>query len=262
MTETELRNKVVAQARSWIGLKEDDGSFKPIIDRYNAITPLPAGYRMSYTDPWCAAFVSAVGAVCGLADIILPECSCDRMIALYKARGLWQEDDAYTAKPGDIIMYDWDDSGAGDCNGSADHVGIIVEVTSSGYVVVEGNKSDAVGYRSIQRNGRYIRGFATPDYAGKAGEGTPAEDKPGDTEQNGEIFAIRFRLLRYGCTGEDVRAVQRLLKAAGFDIGRYGADGDFGNDTRNAVVTYQKSVGLTANGEVGFNTMSRLLGRD
>ncbi len=81
MTEQELRAKVIAQAKSWLGRKEADGSHRAIIDTYNRIKPLPRGYRMSYTDPWCAAYVSAVGAACGLTQIILPECGCDYMIA-------------------------------------------------------------------------------------------------------------------------------------------------------------------------------------
>lgn len=35
--------------------------------------------------------------------------------------------------------------------------------------VVEGNISDSVGYRNIQINGRYIRGYGIPNYAAKVG---------------------------------------------------------------------------------------------
>ena len=76
---------MVRQARSWIGRREADGTHRVIIDVYNSIVPLPRGYRMRYTDPWCAAFVSAVAQVWGLTGIVFPECACDPMIALYKA---------------------------------------------------------------------------------------------------------------------------------------------------------------------------------
>ena len=87
MTETELRQRVVSQARAWLGKKEADGSHKEILDVYNAIPGV--GYKMRETDPWCAAFVSAVGAACGLTATILPDASCDRMIAKYRSAGRW-----------------------------------------------------------------------------------------------------------------------------------------------------------------------------
>lgn len=263
MTAQDLRAEVVAQARSWVGLKEADGSHRDIINIYNAIRPLPRGYRMSYSDPWCAAFVSAVGARCAMTAVILPECSCDAMIALYKARGRWAEEDNSPAKPGDLIFYDWDDSGVGDCTGSADHVGIIVEESGYYYKIVEGNKNDAVGYRTIAKDSRFIRGFALPDYAAQAADDDLAEPEPDVPAESDEMgFTLHFRVLNTGCKGEDVRAVQRTLKALGFDVGRWGLDGEFGNDTKAAVVAYQRSVNLKPDGEVGPDVLSRLMGVD
>ena len=68
MTENELRNTACAQARRWIGKNEADGSFREIIDVYNAHRPA-GSYRMTYADPWCAVFVSAVGMAAGLANV-------------------------------------------------------------------------------------------------------------------------------------------------------------------------------------------------
>ena len=169
MTETELRDKVCATALRYLGCKEADGSHRPIIDLYNRIQPLPGGYRMRYTDPWCAAFVSAVGEECGLSAVLLPECSCDRMIARYQAAGRFEEADDAVPRPGDLIFYDWSDNGVGDCRGSADHVGLVVAVTGNLLKTVEGNMSDAVGQRSMHINSRFIRGFARPDYASQCG---------------------------------------------------------------------------------------------
>lgn len=267
MTEQELRGAVVVRAKAWLGRKEADGSHQEIIDVYNQIRPLPRGYRMTYKDPWCAAFVSAVGAALGLTATILPECACDPMIALYKASGRWATTDRITMiQPGDLIFYDWDQ------NGSADHVGIIVDITASGYRVIEGNISDAVGYRTVARNYNLIRGFCLPDYAAAArDEGSdevivvepePEPDAPvfdPDTP-NGDSFELRFRNLRLGCVGEDVRALQRNLKSLGFDVGRHGLDGELGSDTLQAVKAYQRSVRLDPDGEVGPRTMAALMG--
>ena len=168
MTEQELRARVCRRAEQWLGCRESDGSHRPIIDLYNRIRPLPRGYKMRYDDPWCAAFVSAVGAACGLTDTILPECGCEPMIALYQAAGRWEEADDAAPRPGDLIFYDWEDSGAGDCVGAADHVGLVTENDDDLLTVIEGNLSDAVGSRKIYAGARFVRGYARPDYLSAA----------------------------------------------------------------------------------------------
>lgn len=165
MTELDARAKVVDIAVSHLGKNESDGTHRAIIDRYNSQAVLPRGYRVKYTDAWCATFVSAVALEAGFETIMPTECSCPQMVALYKALGCWVENDAYVPKPGDIIMYDWQDSGFGDNNGTPDHVGIVVSSSDSGMKIIEGNLNNAVGYRSIPVNSRYIRGYCVPDYA-------------------------------------------------------------------------------------------------
>ena len=71
-------------------------------------------------------------------------------------------------KGGKQDAYDWDDNGVGDNTSSADHIGIVVSVSGGVIKVIEGNKSNAVGYRDIAVNGKYIRGFVTPKYSSKA----------------------------------------------------------------------------------------------
>lgn len=168
MTELELRQKVVAQFEAWLGYSEADGRYRKIVDLYNAILPIPVGYVLKYSDEWCAATVSAVGQTLGMTDVILPECSCPRMIELYAERGRWIEDDAYVPQIGDIIMYDWQDTGAGDNRGNPDHVGMVAAVNGTTLTIIEGNNGNAVAYRTLQVNGRYIRGYCLPDYASKA----------------------------------------------------------------------------------------------
>lgn len=73
-------------------------------------------------------------------------------------------------------------------------------------------------------------------------------------------FTLSFRILTVGCEGEDVRTWQRLLMAAGFDLGRYGAGGVYGNDTLNATKAYQRSIKQTADGVVGPDTYGYMLG--
>ena len=163
--ESELRQHYVDTLRGWIGRKENDGSHKLIINTYNSLKPLPRNYAVTYTDPWCAATVSAAAIEAGLTDIIPRECSCARMIALFQKMGRWMERDDYTPLPGDVIFYDWQDSGKGDNTGAPDHVGVVEKVTDGLIAVIEGNYHDAVGRRSIAVNGKRIRGYGLPDYA-------------------------------------------------------------------------------------------------
>ncbi len=173
ITEAEARQRVISIAVSWYGKKEADGSHRSIIDLYNGHTPLARGYKVKYTDAWCATYGSAVAIAAGYADIIPTECGCGQMIAAFQAMDRWVENDAYIPSPGDYIFYDWDDTGAGDCTGWPEHVGIVISVFGDVIKVIEGNKDDAVGYREIKVNGRYIRGYGVPDYGAKAVSKTP-----------------------------------------------------------------------------------------
>lgn len=158
------RNEVVGLAQSWIGKKESDGSFKFIIDIYNSKTPLPRGYKLKYTDSWCAGTMSALAIKLGYTDIMPVECSCGQMIELAKKMGIWQENDSYIPLPADEILYDWDDNGVGDNTGWPDHIGLVEKVENGIITVIEGNYSDSVKRRNIAVNGKYIRGFITPRY--------------------------------------------------------------------------------------------------
>lgn len=173
ITEAEARQRVISIAVSWYGKKEADGSHRSVIDLYNGHRPLARGYKVRYTDAWCATYGSAVAIAAGYTDIIPTECGCGQMIAAFQAMDRWVENDAYIPSPGDYIFYDWDDTGAGDCTGWPEHVGIVISVFGDVIKVIEGNKDDAVGYREIKVNGRYIRGYGVPDYGAKAVSKTP-----------------------------------------------------------------------------------------
>jgi peptidoglycan hydrolase-like protein with peptidoglycan-binding domain len=57
--------------------------------------------------------------------------------------------------------------------------------------------------------------------------------------------------LEHGSRGSSVRALQQALVNAGYDI---AVDGDFGDDTYNAVADLQSNNGLSADGIVGPDT--------
>lgn len=159
-----VANKVIEQAKSWLGVKEGTKEHKEIIDIYNSHKPLARGYKVRYEDNWCATFVSAVSIKLGYTDIIPTECGCQRMIELFKTKNRWVENENRIPNMGDIIFYDWQDSGKGDNKGWSDHVGIVEKVANGKVTIIEGNYSNQVKRRTLSVNAKYIRGYAVPKY--------------------------------------------------------------------------------------------------
>ena len=97
------------------------------------------------------------------------------------------------------------------------------------------------------------------------GGASPLSQPAAASSPKGGAFSLNFRILREGCVGEDVRALQLMLKARGYQCGNYGpnkdgADGEFGADTKDMVMAFQTAAGLYADGEAGHDTMGALLG--
>ncbi|MCL2491643.1 MAG: peptidoglycan-binding protein [Coriobacteriia bacterium] len=60
-------------------------------------------------------------------------------------------------------------------------------------------------------------------------------------------------------SGRGVEDIQRRLKQLGYDLGKSGVDGDFREETRSAVVAFQKEYALPMTGEVDSRTWSTLV---
>ena len=280
MTENQLRSNVVSIMKGWLGWSEANGKHKKIVDIYNNHKPLARGYKVQYTDEWCATAVSAAFIKAGLTDIGFTECSCNRMIDLYKAKGRWEERDSYVPKIGDILMYDWQDNGIGDNVGSADHVGLVAAINGTRLTIIEGNKNESVSYRSINANGKYIRGYCLPDYASKASK--PVEIV--STSTYSKAAFVRDIQKAFGATvdgiagpetlnstitlsailnrkHEAIRAVQRRLAALGYtSVGK--VDGIAGVKFTKAVKEFQKANNCEVDGEITARgkTWKKLLG--
>lgn len=77
-------------------------------------------------------------------------------------------------------------------------------------------------------------------------------------EKEPEQFNLT-RLLKKGCTGKDVKELQKTLIGLGYSCGKYGTDSDFGSSTEKAVKNFQKDRGLKpVDGIVGKNTAHEL----
>lgn len=135
-----------------------------------------------------------------------------------------------TPKRGDIIYF------YSEAKGRIAHVGIVYKVSGSKVYTIEGNTSGAstlvtngggVKKKSYSMSSSYVDGYASVDYS----------IVDGDKE------------LRKGDEGADVREMQKnLLLWCPNCLPKYGADGEFGNETETAVKDFQRSVGLAETG--------------
>lgn len=66
-----------------------------------------------------------------------------------------------------------------------------------------------------------------------------------------KVYSLGDRILRNGMEGADVKELQGYLIQLGYDCGKWGADGDYGDATELAVIQFQKDHSLTADGEYG-----------
>ena len=248
MTESKLRKLVVDTIAAGVGSVRGDAWHRGILDTYNSHKPLPRGYAVQVGDHYCAATVSAAWIRAGVDSVAVLECSCTRMMELAKAKDIWVEDDAFVPKPGDAVIYDWQDDGKGDNKGVPDHVGIVERVDGNSMTIIEGNRPVGhVARHTLAVNGRYIRGFICPNYAKLA---TPEPVKP-------KTVYVQLPVLRKGTNGGHVRTLQILLNK--YNKASLAEDGNYGAKTLLAVKAYQQSRKLTADGVVGALTWSKLL---
>lgn len=83
-----------------------------------------------------------------------------------------------------------------------------------------------------------------------------AETGSAPVEPNAPLMGWRF--LRNGDEGDDVKQMQEALIRLGYDLGRWGADGDFGDATEIAVKEFQRDYGLEVDGECGPLTFAAI----
>ena len=201
------------------------------------------GYN--YRIEWCACFISWLAQKLEITDIIPVDMSCNSQISKFKSMGVWHTDRNFQS--GDIIYYDWDRLGD---SRPADHVGIVEKVIGNTLTVIEGNNgnfpNDRVRRREISSGSSLIFGYARPKY-------------PVKSSANGSDVDISLPTVRKGDSGNAVKILQLALVAYEYNIGKYGADGDFGSDTESAVKQFQKRSGIAVDGIVGENTWYELL---
>lgn len=172
----------------------------------------------------------------------------------FKSRNLYTKRGKGTPKPGDVIYF------YSSAKGRIGHVGIVTRVTAKTVYTIEGNTSGAsklvtngggVRAKSYSLSSTYIDGYGRPPYADvnpTTGEAMP-EPKPAK---------LGDRILKNGCEGADVKELQLDLIKLGYDCGKWGADGEFGDATEMAVRRFQVQEDLHVDGEAGPETIAAI----
>ena len=200
---------------------------------------------------WCAAFVSwcfvkaygleaAKDLLCGGLHHYTPA-GANR----FKKADRYIKRGAGTPKVGDVVYF------YSESKGRIGHVGIVYKVSNTTVYTIEGNTSGGstlitngggVQKKSYKLTSTYIDGYGRPNYAGITADADDVSLELGD------------RPLTNGCNGDDVKELQTALIQLGYDCGRWGADGDFGDATELAVEAFQKKHKLKVDGEYGEKT--------
>jgi peptidoglycan hydrolase-like protein with peptidoglycan-binding domain len=234
-------DRIIARALSKRGYTEEskDNSF---FGRWYGLNPAA----------WCAMFVSWVFHEEGMplpAHTRKGFAYCGYGVSWFKKAGRWHGARA-RPKPGWVVFYDWPKT----TKEPFDHVGVVHSVNKDGSInAIEGNTANPTTLRDRPR-GVHIRtrragilGYGEPRYAAAPSPSTLPRE---------------FKLLKQNASGSLVRRMQGLVRAAdpGLTDATLAISGKFDATTLAKVRAFQKSQGLTVDGEVGENTWRALLG--
>lgn len=215
---------------------------------------------------WCDIWVDDGFVICygrAAAQYLLcqPDNSsgagCKFSAGYFRAKGQWHTSDP---QPGDQIFFgtDWD---------NIYHTGLVVEVTATRVITVEGNTSDMVAKRSYALTDQSIFGYGRPKWGNPADGEAPAPEQPA---KSAYMYKVEMPLLKMGDkdSGEwgPVHTLQAVLIARGYSCGGKKKllngeepDGDFGKATKAAVEKFQQDHKMKViDGEAGGDTYAVL----
>lgn len=267
MTIAEAKGKLIAWATAQIGTREGPDNENPYAET-PGIQKL-CGWNVQ-NQPWCDIFVDAGFITCFGYDLGsamtyqyagCAGAACAQSAAYYKAH------DAFYKEPqepetGDQVFFI---SGNG-----INHTGIVVRVADRWIETIEGNTSDSVQRRTYAFADSRIAGYGRPNWKIVETGLVPDDEAPAEEPETPEpepvpsvrtvTLTVTLPVLSRGDDGKAVRIAQGLLEAAKCTVGGCGIDGEFGPATVQAVRNFQILNRLDADGIVGQQTWTALLG--
>lgn len=252
MTIQEAKNKLVAWCKDQVGYAEGYNNYnKYATGRYSAY-----GWDVQ-NQPWCDVFVDCAFIECFGLDAASRltyqpkggfSALCSASAQFYKNNG------AYYSSPevGDQVFFN--------VSGGINHTGIVVKAGGGIVETIEGNSSDAVRNNAYAIGSSYINGYGRPNWGIFSNEDVGPVTEPSAPEPKDNLLVVEMTLplLSQGDSNLYVKIAQLLLMKEGYSLPRWGADGDFGSETRNAVERFQKDHGLVVDSIVGPATWKAL----
>jgi CHAP domain/Putative peptidoglycan binding domain len=256
----ELLDKFISEGRDQLGTSESPPNSNQV--KYSKWYGL--------TGPWCAMFVSWVIDKVGLGDAVPKFAFTPSFAEWFKDHDQGFIKDA-KARPGDIVFFNFPDS-----LDRIQHVGIVLSNANGRMSSLEGNTSGTMA--GSQDDGGTVaiktRGPNEAVYYGRIPE---LQGKVEEPEKRFKFPKIRADLRR-GDTGADVKTLQIDLnrfskwldkhrdKATDFGAFELDVDGEFGKQTRKAVMTFQswfnerggERFALDVDGVAGKGTLNAL----
>ena len=262
MTLSEAKQKFINWCKEQIGYTEGVNNWT----KYAASADLQRLYGWKpQNQPWCDLFYDIGMIECfGLANaskltyqpIGQGSAACRYSAAFYAAHDAFKD----TPEMGDQIFFY-------DAQGEINHTGVVEAVGSGVVYTIEGNKSDKVMRGSYAIGASNIAGYGRPawkyviDATLQPAEPTIKKPTSEPVEDTAYCTAsIKLPVINYCDKGDYVKLMQERLQYKGFSCGWYGADGEYGECTRNSLKKFQKAVGLEADGICGALTWAALLG--
>lgn len=259
MTKEQAVQILVDWCNAQVGTREGSDNW----NKYAAyLDPLKITYGNKQNLAWCAEFCLAGFVQCfGVENALEMLCSpkptaipvCKDGAQYFKNAGRWYK----TPQVGDVIFFYY--------GGEINHQGIVVAVENGEVRTVEGNASDMVARRSYAMTSTLIVGYGRPKWDALDGvEPTPPEDEP-EAPSGAQtapcsycpyVYAVRVNLLKRGSYGPQVRHMQQLLNANGFDCGE--VDGIFGAASEAALRAFQTAARIEVDGEWGGESFAAL----
>ena len=240
MTTQEAKNKLVNWCLEQVGYTEGANNWNKYAPKW-----AEAGGWNAQNQPWCDVFVDCGFIECFGIDLASKltyqpkggfSALCSASANFYKANNAWFS----TPAVGDQVFFN--------VSGGINHTGIVVAVTGGVVTCVEGNSSDAVRKNNYNLGTSYIAGFGRPNWdifstnvptAPVADENTstPAPEQP---KVKTCSVTLTLPVIEYGDTSMWVKLMQTALIGRGFNCGWYGADGEYGQQTKIALFQFQQ----------------------
>ena len=236
------REQLLAKAKKEVGVKESPPNSNNV--KYNTwfygrevhdhdINP-------TVTYPWCCAYQSWLF---NGSDAIKKTASCSDLLQWCKDHGMIVTD----PEPCDLVFMKF-----GKSSKPTDHIGLCIDATpwakqkkirtNEGNTSVTSNDNGGSVMERVRSKSNIVA-FARPRL-----DGIPVNTTT-------TVNVTNKPTLKIGDKGDWVKVAQARLFVNGYHI---EVDGDFGPNTKNAVIAFQASYGLTKDGVIGPKTWAKL----